>query len=483
MIRELRKKFILVAMLSTVLVLTLLIGSILILNYHDILQNADELLEILAENEGTFPRISQGLEDRATLSDEETIPENEASLDGEEILENEASPDGEEIPENEAPLDGEEIPNGETFPDGEDAPERRIPPDGEKPPEKPDPDIGKPGRWSEETPYETRYFSVLLDDGQEVLDTETQNIAAVTSEEAEAYAKEIAASGKKKGFYNSYRYLVSEEDTGTRVIFVDCGRLLDNFREFFLVSVGVSALGVLLVFLLVFYFSRMVFYPVLESDQKQKTFITDASHELKTPLTIIDANTEVLEMMEGENEFTRSIRNQVKRLTNLTQQMVTLTRMDEGRKMGSMAEVPFGETVTELSDSFALVAKSKGKSLIQDIDEGVHVTGDEAFLTQLVSLLLDNAVKYSDEEGNIQVYLHKKGKKAILQITNTARDLQTGNLDILFERFYRTDASRNSETGGSGIGLSVAKAIVQAHKGTIHARSTDGKTIEFTVTL
>ena len=433
MIRQLRKKFIVVAMLSTLLVLTLLIGSIQVINYHDILKNADELLNILAENNGSFPGLSDQPDIRpgkGTPSKDEQPPENDG------------------LPEDETP------------------------------PDKPIRE-GKPGGWSEETPYETRYFSVLLDENQEILETETQNIAAVSSDEAKSYAEEIVASGAKKGFYKQYRYLVAEEAAAVRIIFVDCGRLLDNFRSFLLVSVGVSALGLLLVF----FFSKLVFYPVLESDQKQKTFITDASHELKTPLTIIDANTEVLEMMEGENEFTKSIRNQVKRLTNLTQQMVTLTRMDEGRKMGPVTEVPFGETVAELSDSFALVAKSRGKSLQQDIEEDVTVTGDEAFLTQLVSLLLDNAVKYSDEEGNIQVRLHKKGKKTMLQISNTAKDLQTGNLDILFERFYRTDASRNSETGGSGIGLSVAKAIVQAHKGSIHARSIDGKTIEFTVVL
>ena len=437
MIRQLRKKFIVVAMLSTLLVLTLLIGSIQVINYHDILKNADELLNILAENNGSFPGLSDQPDIRpgkGTPSKDEQPPENDG------------------LPEDETP------------------------------PDKPIRE-GKPGGWSEETPYETRYFSVLLDENQEILETETQNIAAVSSDEAKSYAEEIVASGAKKGFYKQYRYLVAEEAAAVRIIFVDCGRLLDNFRSFLLVSVGVSALGLLLVFLLVFFFSKLVFYPVLESDQKQKTFITDASHELKTPLTIIDANTEVLEMMEGENEFTKSIRNQVKRLTNLTQQMVTLTRMDEGRKMGPVTEVPFGETVAELSDSFALVAKSRGKSLQQDIEEDVTVTGDEAFLTQLVSLLLDNAVKYSDEEGNIQVRLHKKGKKTMLQISNTAKDLQTGNLDILFERFYRTDASRNSETGGSGIGLSVAKAIVQAHKGSIHAGSTDGKTIVFTVVL
>ena len=428
MIKTLRRKFILVAMISTASVLFLLIGSIAIINYHAILRDTDEILGILAENEGCFPGNFVWTERTPALGS------------------------------------GEEF--GTVFKDRKGGRKAKL-----------------IGSWNEETPFETRYFSVLFDaDTQEILDTDTSNIAAVSETDAEEYAAELLQSGKGKGFYKNYRYLISTETGGTRVIFVDCGTTLGSFRSILLIAIGVSVLGMLLVFLLVLIFSKMVFRPVLESDEKQKRFITDASHELKTPLTIIDANTEVLEMMEGENDFTHSIRNQVKRMTGLVQQMVTLTRMDEERELGPMTEVAFGELAEEISDSFMVVAASKGKSMKTDIDTNVKVMGDETTLTQLLSLLLDNAVKYSDEAGNIEVSLHKNGKKAVLQVCNTAAELPVGNLDILFDRFYRLDSSRNSETGGSGIGLSVAKAIVQTHKGKIHAQS-DGKTIQFTVTL
>ena len=337
--------------------------------------------------------------------------------------------------------------------------------------------------YSPEMPFLTRYFSVTLDENGDITDVQTKNIAAVQEDTAEEMGMAVWEKGKESGFYQSYRYKITSAENGKMIIFVDCTRELQSFRSFLITSLSVALAGLLLVFLLVLFFSKIVFKPVAESYEKQKRFITDASHELKTPLTIIDANTEVLEMVQGESEWTASIRNQVKRLTYLTQQMVALTRLEENGQTGTMAVISLSEVIREAAEPFLLLAEYRNRKLELMIEPDIQCRCDEKRIGQLVSLLLDNGVKYSLIHSTIQLRLEKKGKKAVFSIWNVTDSIPQGDLSILFERFYRTDSSRSSDTGGSGIGLSVAKAIVNTHKGKIQAYSSDGKSIVITVTL
>lgn len=245
--------------------------------------------------------------------------------------------------------------------------------------------------------------------------------------------------------------------------------------------VSLAGLGAVLV--LVVIFSRIVFRPVEESIRKQKRFITDASHELKTPLTIIDANTEVMEMESGESQWTKSTRKQIVRLSALVQQLVTLTRLDEDRGLEEKTEFDFSDTVEDVVQPYEAPAQVQGKNLQLTVKPGIIYRGNEKSIRQLLGILMDNAMKYSSENAEISVSLKKKGKKILLEIYNDAEDLPEGRLDILFERFYRLDSSRNSSTGGSGIGLSVAQAIVQAHKGKITAENKTGKGLDIQIIL
>ena len=332
---------------------------------------------------------------------------------------------------------------------------------------------------------------------------DTGKIAAVETEDAVAFAEEILESGRKHGFYNSYRYQVVTEEDSVMILFVDRSRELASFQTLVFASVSMSLLGLLTVFLLVLFFSKKVFRPVAASYEKQKQFITDASHELKTPLTIISANVEVLEMeladahpadwkqsagdvdegklMEGsdlqENTWIKSIKNQIARLTVLVEQLVTLSRMDENNELKEACDFSLSDAVQETVELFCQPAERKGILLETDVQENANYHGEEKLIRQMVSLLMDNAVKYSPEGGNIKVTLSTKGKHYHLTVRNTTEEIPRGNLDILFERFYRLDSSRNSGTGGSGIGLSIVKSIVEAHKGRISARSEDGRSL------
>ena len=419
MIRDLRKKFILVAMLSTMLVLTAIMGVVNFSNYREMLDRADEMTALLEQNDGKFP-------------EEPSWHEQD---------------------------------------------------DTETPPAKPENDEKNKSRFSVETPFETRYFTVTVDENGEVTDCDLDRIAAVDEETAEEYTQTAQQKNKTTGFQGIYRYRVTETEDGAKYVFLDCRREISNFRTVLVTTISVSLLGLAAVFVLVVIFSRMVFRPVEESIQKQKRFITDASHELKTPLTIIDANIEVMEMESGESQWTKSTRKQIQRLSGLVQQLVTLSRLDEEKGLEEKCEFNLSEAVSECVQPYESLAQTREKNLTLNIEEDITYTGDERSIRQLAGILMDNAVKYSSENGNITLTLKKKGKKIFLEVYNDADDLPQGKLDVLFERFYRLDSSRNSGTGGSGIGLSMAKAIVQAHKGKITAENKNGRGLTITVIL
>ena len=406
-------------MLSTMLVLTAIMGVVNFSNYREMLDRADEMTALLEQNDGKFPE----------------------------------------------------------------EPSRHEQDDTETPPAKPENDEKDKSRFSVETPFETRYFTVTVDENGEVTDCDLDRIAAVDEETAEEYTQTAQQKNKTTGFQGIYRYRVTETEDGAKYVFLDCRREISNFRTVLVTTISVSLLGLAAVFVLVVIFSRMVFRPVEESIQKQKRFITDASHELKTPLTIIDANIEVMEMESGESQWTKSTRKQIQRLSGLVQQLVTLSRLDEEKGLEEKCEFNLSEAVSECVQPYESLAQTREKNLTLNIEEDITYTGDERSIRQLAGILMDNAVKYSSENGNITLTLKKKGKKIFLEVYNDADDLPQGKLDVLFERFYRLDSSRNSGTGGSGIGLSMAKAIVQAHKGKITAENKNGRGLTITVIL
>ncbi len=324
---------------------------------------------------------------------------------------------------------------------------------------------------SPELPYESRYFSALLSAEGDVVSVDTGRIAAVDADRAAEMARRVWQDGAQRGFVRDYRFVRYEEEGQTRIIFLDCGRDLSTFRTFLILSCGISALGLLAVFGLILLLSRRIIRPVSESYEKQKRFITDAGHEMKTPVTIIDADVEVLEMELGENEWLRDIQAQTRRLADLTNDLVLLSRMEEDRPLPARIALPFSDLVYETAQSFQGPATAQGKTLTLRIQPMLSVCGDEKTLRQLVSILLDNALKYSSEKGFITVELapQRPAKSLCLTVENTVDAMAPEDLQRLFDRFYRADKSRNSQVGGYGLGLSIAKAIVEAHQGKIQA--------------
>lgn len=331
---------------------------------------------------------------------------------------------------------------------------------------------------SPEIPYESRFFSVVLDEDGEAIHVELSQIVSVDREDAIAYAQKAVNDHSGRGFIFDLRYVCIKEGDSTRIIFLDCGRKLEAYFSFLFISLVMSVLGYLAVFVVVVIFSGKIIRPIAESYKKQKRFITDAGHEIKTPLTIINANVDVLEMEIGEdNECLTDIQTQTKRLTSLTNDLVYLSRMEEMEDGLQMIEFPVSDLISETVYSFKTPAIMQNKELEVQIQPMLTMNGNAKALEKLVSILMNNALKYSPEGSRVSVHFGISGKQLALSVENVSTYfIQKENINQTFERFYRLDASRNSETGGHGIGLSMAQAIVNAHKGEIKAWTKDGRT-------
>ena len=438
--RRLRRKFILVAMGAVTAVLALIIAGINIVNYSHVCKTADARLDYILAGKGSIdwadePKIVPG--------------------------------DGKDVAGSGGAAAGE---NGD---DGAGINLEHVP-------------IRHFEGMTAESPFDTRYFTVTISGGQ-VADVNTARIAAVGTKRASRIASELHSKGWTSGFSGNYRYIATVQGEETTYVFVDCSRELASFRSFLSASVAISCIGWLAVLAIVTVASGAVIRPMVESYSKQKRFITDASHEIKTPLAVIDAANEVQEIESGESEWTQSIHEQVARLTALTERLVFLARMDEGSAGFTMAAIDLSEAVDKAAAPFESVAVSRGKRLSMSIASGVRAHADAAAVAQVVELLLDNATRYASEGSVIELSLRSvsrgAGKGAAeLVVTNAVDELPEGDLDRLFDRFYRADVSRSSKTGGSGVGLSVVRAIAEAHGGTAAVFGHDHQ-ITFTVRL
>ncbi len=339
--------------------------------------------------------------------------------------------------------------------------------------------MGVPDFMTKETPFSTRFFTVWFDPSGEVAFIDVGSISAITQETAQEYAEETYKSGRERGWLANYRYKQYPTAHGMAIVYVDgsMNRFMSN--RMLLAAGAVLMVSALAIWVTVIFFSKRAVRPVAESYEKQKQFITDANHELKTPLTLIMANLDILEAEIGENEWLSDIRSEGARMGALVEQLAALARMDEDRASLKAQRFSLSEMVMDVASEFQILAQGCGKSMEAQIDPQIEYMGDEAAIRRVVSILLDNAVKYCDDGGEISLRLEKK-KHPVLYVANTYADVGQAEFDKLFDRFYRADKARTF-TGGFGVGLSIAKATVTKHKGEISAYKKDPGHIGFKV--
>lgn len=336
---------------------------------------------------------------------------------------------------------------------------------------------------SAETPFETRYFTVITNSNRQITQIDTTKIRSVDSEAGQIYAEEALTSNKTKGYLDDFRYKVVEKEDGTfLLLFVDSQRELQTMRTFFQNSISIGFISLALIFLLVVYFSKKIVKPVQESIDRQKQFITDMGHEIKTPLAIISANNDVQQMLNGDTEWIKSTGKQIRRLNGLMESMLQLTQMEEETYQPKIESVDFSQVLREACEPYILIGEQKNITVSLDIQPNIIIQAEMEAINKLCSLLMDNANKYVREPGTIQVRLDSHQHKIRLIVSNTVSEMPQ-NFDRLFDRFYREDQARRHTAGGYGIGLSLAAAIVESYHGQIKASPLNEETIAFEVVM
>lgn len=317
---------------------------------------------------------------------------------------------------------------------------------------------------------EARYFYIIFDKNNRPRTINVDNISDISEYKALATYHEAYETGELDGFYNDYRYCIYEKEKRTIAIFVLRSNMIDDVKKTAVSLIEGSCVGIGIMLLVLIFASKLIVMPIAKAHRKQKEFITSASHELKTPITVIRADADILLMDDENNEWLADIKKQAENLTTMTNNLVTLARMDERNGNIPRIDFPVSELAGEVVHSYNALAMDFGKHFSYDIKPNLSCCGDAASVRQLFTILLDNAFKYSPDNGNINFILSSSGNYITLCVTNDVEHIDKGLTDRMFDRFYRAD-STSARITGHGLGLSIAKAIVAEHNGSIKAKA------------
>lgn len=334
-----------------------------------------------------------------------------------------------------------------------------------------------------ETAFETRYFIVELTAQKEIRTADLEHIAALDRQSVADAISQIVEAGTERGYADHYRFgIFQEEDGGSTIIVLDCFLQLQAVNNMLRITISLFLACVLIVFVLLLFFSKRAIRPFADNLERQRQFVTDASHELKTPLAILSADIGLLEDSYGKDKWLESARTQIVRLDQLIRNLVELARTEENIGGDAAEHFSVSEVAQASADAFQPLAEADGKTLTAEIAGEITLRGVQDNFFRLFSILLDNAVKYCDPEGTIHLAVTQRGRNVCISVSNPCKGLDTSQLPRYFDRFYRADLSRDRSTGGYGIGLSTAKAIVTRHRGRISNRYADGS-ITFTAVI
>lgn len=328
-----------------------------------------------------------------------------------------------------------------------------------------------------------RFFYVKADKQGNVNEVNYNMMFDFPESEAQEYIADALESGKSSGQIGYFYYRIQEKGYGKIIVFaerrVEMG-ILSRLTSTSVVVAGISCAFLLLLSILL---SKWMVAPVKAAFEKQRRFISDANHELKTPLTIISANVDVLQKEVGDNDRFGHIRTQLTRMNKLIGHLLTLSKTEDANDGIVYSRFDLSKAMLSTTLEFESRAFEEGREYEYDIKKDISCMGDEEKLKSLLTILIDNAIKHSDKGSGIKVSLKAESGRPRLSVYNTGAGIPDSEKDKIFDRFYRSDNSRARETGGYGLGLSIAKSIVETHKGKIKAVGEYGKWVEFIVTL
>lgn len=304
------------------------------------------------------------------------------------------------------------------------------------------------------------------------------------SENAQSYITEILSQKNVTGMADSYQFYNVEKNNGTLIALTDKSEETKVMKQFIRTTLIIGSITLIVLSFAGYFLSKKSIEPIKSAFEKQKQFISDASHELKTPLTVISANADVLSGEIGENKWLNYIKSQTDRMNLLVNDLLNLTRLENNTSNFICTEFNLSQAVTNTALPFECRAFETNKKFIVDIEDGLTVNGSEQHIKQMTAIFIDNALKYSNDGGMVRVNLKKQGDKKILSVYNTGSGVKEEEKDKIFERFYRSDSSRTHQSaGGYGLGLAIAKSIIDKHKFKITVENTEGKSICFVITM
>lgn len=325
----------------------------------------------------------------------------------------------------------------------------------------------------------TSFYSVDMTDGGSVR-VENEDSSGLTDAELTALAKEVAGSGSTSGSVNHMLYLVKETGRGKLIVFMNHTIADDSFTTLFRYTLIFGCCTMIVLFFFSYFLSGRIIRPLKEAFEKQKQFVSDASHELKTPLSVISANADMLSREVGENKWLVNIQSENGMMAGLVNQLLQLAQSENGNVPHYVFNL--SRVVTGYALPFESLAFEKNIDLMMDISEGIQVLGNEEQAGQVVSVLIDNAISHTPAGGKVKTELKRSRGSVLLRVSNTGEEIPMDKRDKIFERFYRLDETRSRGFNRYGLGLSIAKAIVTAHKGKITVDCENGWTT-FTITL
>ena len=323
------------------------------------------------------------------------------------------------------------------------------------------------------------FYSVALAEDGTVLAVNSGVRGLYEEEELIEIARDLLSQERPEGRIGSLSYLVSSKDGYTLVAFIDNTVTTGSMKMLLRNVLVFGGASIIAMFFISLYLAKRIIRPLEENDKQQKQFISDASHELKTPVAVISANAEMLFREVGENEWLANIRYENERMGDLVKQLLDLSRAENSEV--PMETVDFSRVVTGEVLALESIAFESGKTIRSDITDEINVSGSQTQLTQLVSVLLDNAIRHGTG-SEIDVSLEQQGHTAVLSVTNEGDEIPPEKQEHLFDRFYRIDEARSSEGHHYGLGLSIAKAVTEKHGGSISVSCKDGK-VSFTAVL
>lgn len=461
MIRKLRLRMTLLVISVLILVSVGIVLGIYAVNNRNIVTQAETALNLLAENGGTIPAGAGMPGER----DAQTPPPRPEGTENGERADTGTQTPPPKPDETEKEGTADEV-------------RRDAPPDGPgREPFSPGNGRNGPGAFRdrsmslEEVASLSNSYTLTLDEEGQIMSWTSDRENLYDQETLQRFADQVLADGKSGGRQDTQFYRLLSGEDGRKLIVLDARLELQAGQRVLRATALVAGIACLLLSLGAWALIRRMVRPVEDAFVRQQQFVWDASHELKTPLAVISANADVLEGEIGENEYLKYIQSEVRRTDDLVRNLLILARLDRGTGSQEMRELDLSEALLGVLLPFESTVFEAGKTLETEIQENVRCTGNEAMLQQLAVILLSNALKYSNDGGAIRVRLSRKAHGCELRVENTGEGIAPKDLERIFDRFYRTDASRNSETGGEGLGLAIARSIVELHRGTIRAES------------